>query len=64
MKRYPIGGLVLWETTKPVSYRAFLDEYEPGKFAKQVEEGRQGAHKFLVYDGQQRLQPSHSVLYH
>ena len=64
MKRYPIGGLVLWETMKPVSYRAFLDEYEPRKFAKQVEEGRWGAHKFLVYDGQQRLQTLRSVLYY
>jgi hypothetical protein len=64
MKRYPIGGLVLWETTKPVSYRAFLDDYGPGKFAKQVEEGRRGAHKFLVYDGQQRLQTLRSVLYY
>jgi hypothetical protein len=64
MKRYPIGGLVLWETEKRVSYRKFLDDYEPGKFAKQVEEGRQGAHKFLVYDGQQRLQTLRSVLYY
>jgi hypothetical protein len=56
LRRYPIGGLVLWETTKKVPYRAFLDDYEPGNFAKIVEEGRWGAYKFLVYDGQQRLQ--------
>ena len=49
---------------KPVSYREFLDDYEPGKFAKQVEEGRRGAYKFLVYDGQQRLQTLRSVLYY
>jgi hypothetical protein len=64
MRRYPIGGLVLWETTKPVPYRAFLDDYEPGRFPKLVEEGRFGAYKFLVYDGQQRLQTLRSVLYH
>jgi hypothetical protein len=64
VKRYPIGGLVLWETTKPVSYREFLGDYEPDKFTKQAEEGLHGRHKFLVYDGQQRLQTLYSVLYH
>jgi len=64
LKRYPIGGLVLWETEKPVAYRRFLDDYEPGAHARLVEEGRWGAHKFLVYDGQQRLQTLRSVLYH
>jgi hypothetical protein len=64
LERYPIGGLVLWETESKIPYRAFLDDYEPGKFAKLVEEGRHSAHKFLVYDGQQRLQTLHSVLYH
>ena len=63
VKRYPIGTLVLWETTKAVPYRKFLDDYEPGKFAKLVEEGLHGAYKFLVYDGQQRLQTLRSVLY-
>lgn len=63
VKRYPIGTLVLWETTNFVPYRKFLDDYEPGKFAKIVEEGLWGAYKFLVYDGQQRLQTLRSVLY-
>jgi hypothetical protein len=64
VKRYPIGGLVLWETTERVPHREFLGDYEPGKFARLVEEGRQGVHKFLVYDGQQRLQTFRSVLYY
>ena len=63
IKRYPIGTLVLWETTNVVPYRKFLDDYEPGKFAKIVEKGLWGAYKFLVYDGQQRLQTLRSVLY-
>ena len=42
VKRYPIGGLVLWETRKPIPYREFLDDYVPNKFAKLVEEGRWG----------------------
>lgn len=64
MRRYPIGGLVLWETTQSVPHRGFLDDYEPGKFARLVEAGRWAAHKFLVYDGQQRLQTLRSVLYY
>lgn len=63
LKGYPIGGLVLWETTKAVPYREFLNDYALGSFAKQVDAGRWGAHKFLVYDGQQRLQTLRSVLY-
>jgi hypothetical protein len=59
-KGYPIGGLVIWETTRPVC-REFLNEYEPRKFSKQID--RPG-HKFLVYDGQQRLQTLRSVLYY
>jgi len=47
-----------------VSYREFLDDYEPRNFVKQVEGGRRTAHKFLVYDGQQRLQTLRSVLYY
>jgi hypothetical protein len=35
---YPIGGLVLWETRKRVSYRKFLDEYE--KKGRKASRGR------------------------
>ena len=61
---YPIGGIVLWETSTPVPYREFVRDYAPGHYAHQVEEGRWGAAKSLVYDGQQRLQTLYSVLYH
>lgn len=61
---YPIGGVVLWETSTPVPYREFVRDYAPGHYAHQVEEGRWGATKSLVYDGQQRLQTLYSVLYH
>jgi len=63
-RRYPIGGLVLWETDNPVPFREFINDYFPGNFAKQVENGRRGSHKCLVYDGQQRLQTLRSVLYY
>lgn len=63
LKRYPIGGIVLWDTTLAVPHREFIRDYEPGKFARMVDQGRWGAPKALVYDGQQRLQTLYSVLY-
>ena len=64
MRGFPIGGLVLWETDEKVAYREFLGDYAVGSVAKIVPEERWGNNKFLVYDGQQRLQTLHSVLYH
>lgn len=40
LNRYPIGGVVLWETNTKVPFREFVKDYEPGKFARQVDEGR------------------------
>lgn len=62
LKNYPIGGVVLWETDQKVPYRRFLEDYAPGQFALQVDEGLWGKSKALVYDGQQRLQTLYSVL--
>lgn len=64
LRGYPIGGLVLWETESAIPYREFLKDYKIGAVTHIVAEGRWGAHKFLVYDGQQRLQTLYSVLYH
>ncbi|HCE5838039.1 DUF262 domain-containing protein [Pseudomonas aeruginosa] len=64
LQRYPIGGVVLWETDQKVPYRYFVQDYVPGHYARQVDEGRRGAAKALVYDGQQRLQTLYSVLRH
>ena len=64
LKRYPIGGVVLWETDQKVPYRYFVGNYVPGQFAHQVDDGLWGAAKALVYDGQQRLQTLYSVLRH
>jgi hypothetical protein len=63
-RRYPIGGLVLWETDKSVPFREFINEYYSGTFAKHVDSGRWVCHKSLIYDGQQRLQTLKSVLYY
>ena len=64
LRGYPIGGVVLWNTTAPVPYRKFIEDYVPGTHARLVDEGHWGAHKLLVYDGQQRLQTLFSVLRH
>ena len=64
VRGYPIGGLVLWETDASVPFREFLGDYNVGSVARLVAKERWGHHKFLVYDGQQRLQTLFSVLYH
>ncbi len=64
IKRYPIGGIVLWETDAAVPYREFVRDYIPNGYAHQVDQGRWGAAKSLIYDGQQRLQTLYSVLLH
>lgn len=64
LKRYPIGGIVLWETAQEVPFREFVGDHLVGNFARQVDRGRWGASKALVYDGQQRLQTLYSVLRH
>ena len=64
LRGYPIGGLVLWETEQPVAFREFLGDYMAGVTIKAAPSESWGHHKFLVYDGQQRLQTLHSVLYH
>lgn len=64
LKRYPIGGIVLWDTDQAVPYRWFVGDYVPGSFARQVDMGQWGSPKALVYDGQQRLQTLYSVLRH
>lgn len=64
LRKYPIGGVVLWETEQKVPHRCFITDYTPGQYAKQVEEGLWGRPKFLVYDGQQRLQSLFSMLRH
>ena len=60
---YPIGTLIVWNTDKKVPYREFMDDYEDGKMATLVEKDLwERADKWLVYDGQQRLQTLYSCL--
>lgn len=60
---YPIGTLIVWNTDLPVAYREFMSDYEDGKTAQQVDESLwDRKDKWLVYDGQQRLQTLYSCL--
>ena len=60
---YPIGTLIVWNTEKKVPYREFMNDYEDGKMATLVEKDLwERADKWLVYDGQQRLQTLYSCL--
>ncbi len=61
---YPIGGLIVWNTDEEVPYREFITDYNiMDGGAKIVEQGLWGRKdKWLVYDGQQRLQTLYSCL--
>lgn len=62
LKKYPIGGLILWDTQMEIPYREFMQNYKEGDNAPLKERGTFCAQKCLVYDGQQRLQTLYSCL--
>jgi len=63
LRGYPIGGLITWNTEDKVAYREFMPDYQRGDIPKLVDEGLHGRKdKWLVYDGQQRLQTLYSCL--
>lgn len=64
LRGYPIGGLIIWNTEEEIPYREFISDYHQlSDGAKIVEQGLFGRKdKFLVYDGQQRLQTLYSCL--
>jgi len=63
LKGYPIGGLIVWNTAEEVPYREFISDYIPGETQKMVDKGHWGKEdKWLIYDGQQRLQTLYSCL--
>src|SRR5574344_2785580 len=65
LKSYPIGGLIIWNTEEDVPYREFITNYIPGETQKLVDKGLYGRKdKWLIYDGQQRLQTLYSCLRH
>ena len=63
IKQYPIGTLIVWNTDTEIPYREFIQDYVDGQSSKQVEKGKwKRPDKWLVYDGQQRLQTLYSCL--
>lgn len=63
LKGYPIGGLIVWNTEEEVPYREFISDYIPGEIQKLVDKGLHKRNdKWLIYDGQQRLQTLYSCL--
>lgn len=65
LKGYPIGGLIIWNTEEEIPYREFISNYIPGETQKLVDKGLHGRKdKWLIYDGQQRLQTLYSCLRH
>ena len=63
LRGYPIGGLIVWNTEEKIPYREFVSDYHVGEYPELVEKGKHGKKdKWLVYDGQQRLQTLYSCL--
>lgn len=63
LRGYPIGGLILWNTEEEIPYREFMKDYEIDTIPRTVDRGLWNRKdKWLVYDGQQRLQTLHSCL--
>ena len=64
LRGYPIGGLIVWNTKETIPYREFVHNYNSCDYwPKIVEKGLHGKQdKWLVYDGQQRLQTLYSCL--
>lgn len=62
-KGYPIGTLIVWNSSTEIAHKEFMNDYKDEGTAQLVEKGKWGRDdKWLVYDGQQRLQTLHSCL--
>jgi uncharacterized protein with ParB-like and HNH nuclease domain len=63
LRRYPIGGIILWNTDKEIPYREFMQEYNNNDTPAFVDKGLWSrSDKWFVYDGQQRMQTLYSCL--
>lgn len=63
LRGYPIGGVILWNNEDSMPYREFLTNYKMGEIAPFVDKGLwERKDKWLIYDGQQRLQTLYSCL--
>lgn len=63
LKGYPIGTLIVWNSDKEIPYRQFIEDYSDEQTAQFVDKSLwKREDKWLVYDGQQRLQTLFSCL--
>jgi len=63
LRGYPIGTLIIWNSAKEIPYRNFIDHYADGVIAPFADKNLwERDDKWLVYDGQQRLQTLFSCL--
>ena len=63
LRGYPIGTLIVWNSDKEIPYREFIDNYTDGATAPHADSNSwKREDKWLVYDGQQRLQTLYSCL--
>ena len=63
LRGYPIGTLIVWNSDKEIPYRCFIEDYFDGETAPFVDKNLwKREDKWLVYDGQQRLQTLFSCL--
>lgn len=63
LRGYPIGTLIVWNSDKEIPYRCFIEDYIDGETAPFVDKNLwKREDKWLVYDGQQRLQTLFSCL--
>jgi uncharacterized protein with ParB-like and HNH nuclease domain len=64
-RNYPIGAFLIWKTTEKIPYREFSKSFNPDSLVpRAIESGNWDKLKYLVYDGQQRLQTIYSCLKH
>ena len=63
LKNYPIGSLIIWNTEEEVPYREFMTDFVSNEIPRLVDKGLHARKdKWLIYDGQQRLQTLFSCL--
>ena len=63
LRGYPIGTLIVWNSDKEIPYRCFIEDFSDGDTAQFVDKNLwRREDKWLVYDGQQRLQTLFSCL--
>jgi len=57
LRGYPIGTLIVWNTEKEIPYREFMHNYKDNDIPPFSDKSLwKREDKWLVYDGQQRLQ--------